>query len=79
MNFMYDELIKEYRIDIRKYTEKEIAIEDLLLESSRHKNVESKTWYLDQIARVICGDDYGFFVDCCCENGDGWDCGVKPY
>lgn len=78
---MYDELIKEYRKDIRKHIAKEVAIKGLLLESCHYKKVESKMWYLDQIARIICDDDYDFFVSCCCENfdGDEWDCGVKPY
>lgn len=79
LNFMYDELIKEYRKYIREHTAKEVAIKDLLLESSHYKSVESKMWYLDQIARIICDDNYDILVSCCCENGDGWDCGIKPY
>lgn len=79
MLFSCEEIVAPYKKTIYEYTKKEIAIKDLLLESAHYKNPENKVWYLDQIARIMCGNNYKLLVGCCCESGDGWDCGISPH
>ncbi len=54
-------------------------IKQILQDFSQIDGAHHKAWCLDQIARIIYGEDYEDFIEEYCENGEySWDCGIAP-
>lgn len=53
---------------------------DLILQSYPSDGAQFKQWYLDQVLRVLAGDEYANLIDCYEGSGDGmrWETGLDP-
>ena len=57
----------------------EDKIKEILWRYSQIDGEHHKAWCLDQIARVVCGNQYEDFIKNYCNDGEyRWDCGIAP-
>jgi hypothetical protein len=75
----YEVLLNHYQQEIQK---REAAL-DLISSFGGTGGSHHKDWVIDQITRVLTGDNYEAFVSSCCDGEDGpetysWEVGTAP-
>lgn len=78
-----EEYILHLLSELRKKDEQIEKAIDLAIQYGQIDGAHHKTWVIDQIVRMLTGDNYGNIISEACDGEDGadtydWDIGIAP-